>query len=517
MKRRIDEWITTVAFCAFLGIVTILFFVLPKQDVSETEKRNLEKAPKFSWENLSSGKFGEDIESYMADHVPCRDFFVGVNAYTELLTGRQVTKDIYLAQGDRLVERPLEWNEQTETNINAVNNLAQTIGQEVDLLIVPSGGWAVRDSVVGLSDEYKDDQLIGKLYGMAGEGVVSRDLVSVFGGYEDPAALYYRTDHHWTSLGAYTAYKAYMEMLGQPYTAQEDFTVETVENFKGTTHSRGALWLIEGEPLEMWTGSENITVRFGKSEETYNKVFFENRLQELDKYTVFLDGNHDLVTLENPDAPVDETILVIRDSYSNCLGPFLAQTYKKVVLVDLRYFNEAVADYCLLNRVDRVVVLYSLSNFMTDTNFGRLYASQNIHNLATTTYTWEQLAEIANFDGTYYEFAGKYPIQCSKMVGGSYRVSYLGEKNLVAVLWFDSKGEKLSRNIYTTNRTLDEISQIQVGDSMDKVKQIDPEAYFPLPIMDKDRIRSEHYTADGFLVTIYYEQDAVVEITTELI
>lgn len=516
MKIKISEWITTVGFCAFLGIMAVLFLVLPKQEMSETEKRNLEKTPEFSWENLSSGKFGEDIESYMADHVPGRDFFVGVHSYTELLTGRQVTKDIYLAEGDRLVERPLEWNEQTEKNIKAVNDLSVALGQPVDLMIVPSGGWAVRDSITGLSDEYLDDQLIEKLYGLAGEGVASRDLVSVFGSYEYPEQLYYRTDHHWTSLGAYTAYKAYMEMLGQPYAAQEDFTVQTVENFKGTTHSRAALWLIDGEPLEMWTGSENITVRFGKSEETYDKVFFENRLQELDKYTVFLDGNHDLVTLENPDAPVDETILVIRDSYSNCLGPFLAQTYKKVVLVDLRYYSDAVVDYCTLNRVDRVVVLYSLSNFMTDTNFGRLYATQNVQSLVTKLYNAEELEEISNFEGTYYELSGKYPIQCSKTLGDSYRVAYLGEDR-VAVLLFNSKGEKLGGEVYMTAKGYSDFADISVGDSMDQVKNLDPTGYYPVSITGKDRIRSEHYTSDGFLITIYYDQNVIAEITTELI
>lgn len=516
MKTKISEWITTVAFCAFLGIMTVLFVVLPKQEMSETEKRNLEKTPQYSWENLSSGKFGEDIESYMADHIPGRDFFVGVHSYVEFLTGRQVTKDIYVAEGDRLVEKPLVWNQQTETNIQAVTELSNKLSMPVDLMIVPSGGWAVRDQIVGLSNEYIDPQLIGKIESLAGDKVNIRDVASVFASYEDPGKLYYRTDHHWTSLGAYTAYKTYMEQLGLPYTAREDFTVKTVEDFKGTTHSRAALWLIPGEPLEMWTGSENITVRFGKSDDSYNKVFFENRLQELDKYTVFLDGNHDLVTLENPDAPVDETLLVIRDSYSNCLGPFLAQTYKKVVLVDLRYYNEAVADYCTLNSVDRVVVLYSLSNFMTDINFGRLYMTQNLCNLATKTYTNEELEAIKSFEGNYYELGGKYPIQCSKQLGDSYRVSYLGQDR-VAVLVFNSKGEKLSGQVYTTTCTLEELTELAVGDSVEKVKQVHPDAYFPLITMDKDRVRSEHYTSDGFLVTVYYDQDVITEITTELI
>lgn len=517
MKTRIDEWITTVAFCAFLGIISLLFLILPKQEMSETEKRELESAPKFSWENLASGKFGEDIESYMADHIPGRDFFVGVNAYTELLSGRQVTKDIYLAAGDRLVERPVEWNEEkAQNNMSAVNSLAKALGQEVDFMIVPSGGWAVQDSIIGVSDSYQDEQIIQKLYAMAAEGVVTRDLATVFEGCEDPAALYYRTDHHWTSLGAYTAYAAYMEMLGLPALSESEFTVETVEGFTGTTHSRAALWLVEGEPLEMWSGTGDVTVTIGKNGTVSESVFFKERLQELDKYTVFLDGNHDIVTLENPDAPVDETILVVRDSYSNCFGPFLAQTYKKVVLVDLRSFNDAVVDYCGLNSVDRVLVMYSLYNFMTDSNLGKLDMTQNIHSIVTKTYSAEELEQIAAFEGDYYDYVAQYPIQCIKTLGESYRVAYLGADR-VAVLYFNGKGEKLSGEVYMTAKTGADFDGIAVGDSMETVKQLDPAGYYPVISTGKDRVRSEHYTSDGFMITIYYDQDVIVEITKELI
>ena len=519
-KIKIDEWITTLGFAGFLITMSILFFVLPKQEMSETEKRVLEKQPEFSWENLSSGVFGEDIESFMADHVPGRDFFVGVHNYVELLTGRQVTKDIYLAEGDRLVERPLEWDDESAqrvaNNMAAVNALADKVAAPVELMIVPSAGWAVRDQIAHLSDEYIDPVLIGNIESLAGEQVEIRDVVTVFDAYENPGDLYYRTDHHWTSLGAYTAYKTYMEQLGLPYTAKEDFKIETVRDFKGTTHSRGALWLVPGEPLEMWTGKGNITVTFDKNTQSYNKVFFEDRLQELDKYTVFLDGNHGQVILENPDAPVDQTLLVIRDSYSNCLGPFLAETYKKVVLVDLRYYSDAVADYCALEQVDRVLVLYSLYNFMTDMNFGRLHMTQNIHSLTATTYNNDGLEEIKNFEGTYYELGAKHPGGCTKTVGGSLRVTFLGEGR-IAVLMFDAQGNKLSGNVYTTTCTLSDLSGLQVGDTMEKVKQVHPDAYFPLITMDKDRVRSEHYTSDGFMVTVFYENDQIAEIITELI
>ena len=509
--KRLDQWLTTVGFCAFLGIMSILFFVLPKQEMSETEKRVLEKAPEFSWENLTSGKLGGDIESYMADHVPGRDFFVGLHNYTELLTGRQVTKDIYLAEGDRLVERPLVWDDQTAgqvaTNMTAINTLARQVDAPVDLVIVPSAGWAVRHSIVGLSDEYTDPELIKNVYAQAGAEVNTLDLTAVFGGYENPGDLYYRTDHHWTSLGAYTAYKAYMNSMKLPYRDQKDFTVETVEDFKGTTHSRAALWLVPGEPLEMWTGSKNIKVQMG--DDTYSSVFFKDRLQELDKYTVFLDGNKAQVVLENPDAPVDETLLVVRDSYSNCLASFLAETYKRVVLVDLRYYNESVADYCKLQQVDRVLVLYSLYNFTTDTNISRLSFTNT-----PNRFTNAQLEAIEAFEGSYYDLP--VPGGTTKVVGQCYRVSYMSDE-YVALVLFDAKGNMLSNDLYAMDCTLADFDDLQVGDSVEKVKQLHPTAYFPPISTGKDRVRSEHYTTEGVMVTIYYENDLIAAIEKELL
>ena len=80
MKNRLDQWITVIAFCAILGIMGALFVVLPEKDFSETEKRYLADFPKLTWASLSSGQWGNDIETYMADHIPGRDVLVGLNA-----------------------------------------------------------------------------------------------------------------------------------------------------------------------------------------------------------------------------------------------------------------------------------------------------------------------------------------------------------------------------------------------------------------------------------------------------
>lgn len=365
MKPKLDEILITGAFCGFLAAMSLAYLLLPKAEFSETEKRYLAEVPELSWERIASGEFGEDVETYMADHIPGRDFFVGLNAYVDLLTGRQTADDIYMTWDGRLVEAPVAWNESAaRKNMDKINAFAQKLGQDVDLLIVPSAGWAAQEQIAGVAAPYSDDTMIGSIYAMAGEGIRTLNLT---GHFSDPT-LYYRTDHHWTSRGAYDAYEAYMRSLNRPYREREDFTVETVEGFYGSTYSRAALWLNQPESLELWAGSTGITVRNGESDTVHEGIFYRERLEETDKYTVYLDGNHSVVRIHNPNAAGTGKLLVIRDSYSNCLGGFLAESYEEVVLVDLRYYRSSISALYEAEGFADVLVCYSLNNFMTDTN-----------------------------------------------------------------------------------------------------------------------------------------------------
>ena len=110
MKAKKSDIIICILFCGFLFTVLALFLLVPDKDFSEKEKRYLAGSPELTWENISSGVYGQETETYLADHVPGRDFFVGLNAYYDLLSNRQVTKDVYLAKGDRIVEAPVVWN-----------------------------------------------------------------------------------------------------------------------------------------------------------------------------------------------------------------------------------------------------------------------------------------------------------------------------------------------------------------------------------------------------------------------
>lgn len=365
-KATIFERIVCILFCCFIGVIGLMYLLLPKNDFSELEKRNLSAFPEMTMENLVSGTFGSELEDYLADHMPGRDFFVGVGAYYDLLTGRQSSKDIYLAENNRLVETPVVYDrEQAEKNMKYINRFAATVGQDVDLILVPSAGFILEDTIQGIHDDYRDDEIIETIYDLAGDGLRSMDLTSLFQNFADGDALYYRTDHHWTSYGAYTAYKAYMQCLGRDYPEESFFTVKEYTGFRGSTYSRSALWLTPGETIQLWHGS---AVQVETADGLHDGPFYTQRLEEADMYTVFLNGNQPIVRLYNENNAGKGKILVIRDSYANCLGPFLAESYEEVVMVDLRYYKLPISTLVAEEGFDNILVMYSIGNFMTDEN-----------------------------------------------------------------------------------------------------------------------------------------------------
>lgn len=354
MKKQ--KILAVVLFCGFLAVMALGFF-LPKPAFSEMEKRYLAEAPKLSWNAVLSGTWGKQGEDYLIDHIPGRNLLVGIHAYTELLLGRQKIGDIWLAEG-KLLEAPVAMDaDVVARNMNTIHAFADTVDQTVHVMVVPSHGWAA-----GIPD-YTDDETLDAVAASAGGNVSVISLEDVY--YGKPQ-LYYNTDHHWTSRGAFYGYKAYMHAVGKEYRDEKDFTITEIPGFRGSTYSRSALWLFPAETIELWQGSDQLTVTNAETEGIHEGIFYRERLEEADKYTVFLDGNHSLVRVRNPEKT--GKILVIRDSYSNCLGGFLAQSYGEVVLVDLRYYRQSVSQLVSEEEFDDILVCYSCANFLTETN-----------------------------------------------------------------------------------------------------------------------------------------------------
>ena len=361
----------------FIGIIVVMqaaFWLLPRRSFSENEKRVLSEAPQIDAAGIADGSVFRSIESYLSDHFPGRELWVGANAYLENAEGRGATEDIVRGTDDWLFTAPVSDDRETLwDNMQAITTFAEKQSVPVTMMAVPSAGAVVSDKLPALHLPYPDADLLEEARRIAGNTLHWVDLYTDFCSAEQPERLYYRTDHHWTSEGAYRAYCLLMEELGQSSVPRDDFTVEQISGFYGTSYSKSGLWLTEPDTLELWTDSDiqAVTTVYDANRAdpvTREGMFFREYLEDADKYPVFLSGNHARVHIET-NADSGKRLLVIKDSYAHALAPFLAEEYSTIDLIDLRYFKQqTISSWLEENPADEILLVYGLSSLVEDKN-----------------------------------------------------------------------------------------------------------------------------------------------------
>ena len=365
-----------VLFVAFIFAMAIWFVVNPKADYSSSEKRYLQQFPETSVDTVLSGEFSEKFETYFADHFPQRNMWVGLNSYYNLGIGLNGRNGVYNSADGYLINVPVDKENYVRKNIRVLAEFKEKIGDvPMTVMLAPSTGYVVSDKLPLIHDSYNDDTYFAETAKTLGEsGVNFVDLRETFKQkYAEGVQLYYRTDHHWTTDGAYEGYVKLCEKLGVQPADKDSFAKTAYGGFYGTTYSTSGYWLTKPDSITVYDNQENtdknITVKISEDgkDNHYGSMFFYNHIGEDDKYPVFLDGNHALTEIQNKNAK-NGTIVVIKDSFSHSLAPFLAENYSKVVLVDLRYYKQSVSDLIKKENPEQVVALYGIDNLATDTD-----------------------------------------------------------------------------------------------------------------------------------------------------
>lgn len=374
-RSKIGKYIPAVVFLIFIYGMALWFLFSPKTDYSSSEKRYLQKFPDANVEKVLSGEFGSEFETFFADRFPQRNTWVGLNAYTTLAEGNNGASGVYNCKNGYLINKPVSTENNLDKNVGAVVDFAKTIDAPTTVMLVPSTGYIADDVLPTFHDKYNDDEDISKISSTLSKDKIGFvDLRERFKSeYKNGSQLYYKTDHHWTTKGAYTGYQELCKALG--ITPIDDSTLkkDSYPDFYGTTYSSSGFWLTPPDNIEIWSNpknsDKNISVKIteGANVKTSGSMYFTDHLKEDDKYPVFIDGNHALTEITNTNAK-NGTILLIKDSFSHSLAPFLAENYSKVVLVDLRYYKESVSQLVSTYNPEQVVVLYGIDNLATDTD-----------------------------------------------------------------------------------------------------------------------------------------------------
>ena len=374
--KKAYKTLPAIIFVGFIVTMLVLFIVLPKKEYSSSEKRYLEQAPAFSFSSLISGEFGEDFEKFLSDQTAGRNFWVGLSAYYNYCIGNNGSNGIYLCKDGYLVNDPEDMRGLSR-NIGFIDEFAEKCPVETTVLIAPSTGYVCSDILPAVHKEYRDDEEFASII----EELPNARFVDIRETFKSEYAaghqMYYKTDHHWTAYGAYTAYRALADALGYTPHDESEYRVTEYPGFYGTTYSSSGFWLTAPDTVEVWDNPSNdstvMTTIYDNGEETVQQdMFYLNHLDDDDKYPIYLDGNHPYTVIRNSAATSDEKLLIIKDSFAHSLTPYLADHYSEIIMVDMRYYSEAVSALIEREGIDRVLVVYSIDNLATDTNLGWL-------------------------------------------------------------------------------------------------------------------------------------------------
>lgn len=404
MSHRHNQSISVIfLFGGFLLSFFLLSVFIPKKAFSETENRYLASRPDINWKSVKDGSYGRDYEQYLSDQFPFRNSFIVAKTLAEEAQFKKEINGVFLGKDGYLMEvlYPEDLDRELyEKNMERLSRFAvtqaKTLGKDhVRIMLVPSAAQVLTDRLPKMAAAFDQDQVVSELglkltselvpepqSGFETRSDLSTLLVPVSSALEtawsenpgENARLYYRTDHHWTSYGAFIAYETWMKSLGMTPIPLEDFEVQTVSStFYGTIHSKlNRIAAADSIQLFIPNNQPDFQVSYDGNGEIFNTLYSMDALKTKDQYRVFLDGNHGWTKILNPDSKSGRSLLIIKDSYAHCFAPFAALHFDQVHMLDLRYYNGRISDFIEEENITDTLVLYQIPGFLKDVNLVKL-------------------------------------------------------------------------------------------------------------------------------------------------
>ncbi len=328
----------------------------PADKYSVSERRPLTQKPVFSWNSFVSGEYGRQVEKYVTDQFPMRDKVRSLKTYFSMgIMKKSDTNGIYLKDGYLCaMEYPMD-----EASLTRAAGIFRGIydkylkGTDVNAYfsIIPDKGYFLSQNRY-LSLDY--EEFFEKMY--AGTDFMTAIPI------EDRLELtdYYKTDTHWKQEKIVDVAEKIAEKMGVSVSGKYVIK-ESDMPFYGVYYGQAAL---DVKPDQIKYCTNDVLrqcIVYDHENDREIKLYDEERMTGRDPYEMFLGGNLSLVTIENPMAASLKELVVFGDSFSRSLVPFLAEAYRKVTMIDIRYLPGAdVGNYVSFGNQD-VLFLYSTS------------------------------------------------------------------------------------------------------------------------------------------------------------
>lgn len=366
-NKIIDRFLM-VFFIFAIFLIMIINILAKDKSFSEIENRTLTTMPKFTISSFMNGDFSEDFSSYINDNFAGRNGFLSIKTSFEKLLGKTKINSVYLGKKNYLIQSFTEASEEeTSAKINAINSFFNEHSNlNTNIMLVPTSTKVLEEYLPPFS--VNDDELafIDKVFSELNESIIKINPYNAL--YENKDNyVYYKTDHHWTSNGAYIAYTEFCKALGLTAKSKDEFDIVNVtDKFYGSLSSKIGVLGNTSDSIELYVPKYSPMVVNYISEQFKSSTLFKSEaLNTKDKYEVFTGGNHPLINIKSTGDP-SKKLLLIKDSYANCFLPFLTSHYGEIFVVDLRYYYDNINTLIENNSITDLLFLFNANTFNSD-------------------------------------------------------------------------------------------------------------------------------------------------------
>lgn len=340
---------------------------------SPVEKRELQTRPEISITKVLDGRFQKKYESYLRDQFPGRDHWVSFQTDMELFMGKNEIHNVYIGKNHYLLEHYTEKEfdpQQISKNLQALEKFVGKAKQNADVhvMMVPTKSWVLREKLPAFAPHYKEQKFYDALQQKLEKEDVLISVEPVLDAHKDEE-IYYRTDHHWTTLGAWYAYEQYTKAVGgdlQRAQGKKKFRCIS-KDFYGTTYAK-INYARQADKIEIYEPADKLRVVYNMGEKKTKTLYDVSFLKTADQYSVFTGGNQAVLEITGG-IKNGKTLLLIKDSFANSILPFLAEDYEKLVVVDLRQLNVSGDRLLEMFSPTDILILYNSAQFAQDKEF----------------------------------------------------------------------------------------------------------------------------------------------------
>lgn len=362
----------TVCFCFIIGVGGLVNFIAKDRDFSESENRVLASFPKLTLSSIADGTFMKNFETYMSDQFVLRDRMISLKSYFDRLSGLRESNGVYIGDDGFLIEKPSKYTaKKAKAMTKSINSFMEKYPEITKMVAIsPNASYIYSEKLpsgIELHSQYSE--LKGILNRLEGENYSFLNVTKALKKAKEKSDVFYRTDHHWTTRGAYAVFKAIADKwnLDRSQVKYKFLTVSS--DFEGTLASKTGIH-DNKDKIEIClpeNSEGSYIVSYESQDKRTTSLFEPSKLQQKNKYEVFLGGNYDKVVIDTV-SKSRATLLIIKDSYANCLIPMLTPYFAKIIVVDPRYMTDSIHTVMDEYNISHVLFLYNLNTFLQDTS-----------------------------------------------------------------------------------------------------------------------------------------------------